>query len=45
MPISSQSLYMIWHERNDRDIGHRWLRQRLADAASDVFVTRGQPEP
>ena len=45
MPITSQSLYMIWHERNDRDIGHRWLRQRLADAASDVFVGRGRSDP
>lgn len=38
MPITSQSLYMIWHERNERDIGHRWLRQRLADAAKSLFA-------
>ena len=37
MPISSQPLYMIWHERNERDIGHRWLRQRLMGAARAVF--------
>jgi DNA-binding transcriptional LysR family regulator len=40
MPISSQSLYMIWHERNEREIGHRWLRQKLANAAKGLFERR-----
>lgn len=42
MPIAEQFHYMMWHERNDRDIGHIWLRRRLAEAARSVF---GVPAP
>lgn len=37
MQISSQSLYLIWHARNERGISHRWLRQKLVHAARSVF--------
>jgi DNA-binding transcriptional LysR family regulator len=35
--IAEQHLYMMWHERNQDDIGHRWLRQRVTAAAEAVF--------
>ncbi|WP_439576183.1 LysR family transcriptional regulator [Phreatobacter sp.] len=39
VPIAEQFHYMMWHERNDRDIGHQWLRQRLSEAAVGAFGT------
>ncbi len=29
MPISEQHFHMIWHEKNNDDPGHRWLRETL----------------
>jgi DNA-binding transcriptional LysR family regulator len=40
--IAEQHLYMMWHERNQDDIGHRWLRQHLTAAAQTTF---GEPPP
>jgi DNA-binding transcriptional LysR family regulator len=37
MPIAEQHLYMMWHERNQDDIGHAWLRQHLTAAAQATF--------
>jgi DNA-binding transcriptional LysR family regulator len=30
----------LWHPRNDRDAGHRWLREAVAEAARTVARTR-----
>lgn len=38
--IAEQHLYMMWHERNQDDIGHRWLRQRLSAATQATFGER-----
>jgi DNA-binding transcriptional LysR family regulator len=35
--IAEQHLYMMWHERNQDDIGHRWLRQLLTEAVQATF--------
>jgi len=37
MKIAEQHLYMMWHERNEDDIGHRWLRQHMTAAAQATF--------
>ena len=29
VPISEQHFHMIWHENNNDDPGHRWLRETL----------------
>jgi DNA-binding transcriptional LysR family regulator len=29
VPISDQSYHMIWHEKNNDDPGHKWLRETL----------------
>lgn len=29
VPISEQSYHMIWHEKNNDDPGHKWLRETL----------------
>ncbi len=29
LPLPEIELHLVWHERNDRDGGHSWLRETL----------------
>ena len=31
---------MVWHQRNERDSAHQWLRERLLEAAAQ-FIANG----
>lgn len=33
VPIAEQYAYLMWHERNTGDPGHKWLREQLIEAA------------
>ncbi len=33
VPMPAQHIYLMWHERNDDDPGHRWLREAIIQAA------------
>lgn len=33
VPISEQEYHMMWHEKNNEDPGHKWLRESLLVAA------------
>ena len=33
VPMPRQHVYLMWHERNDDDPGHRWLREAIVEAA------------
>ena len=39
VPIAEQYAYLMWHERNTGDPGHKWLRDQLIAAAA------AQPDP
>lgn len=32
IPLPGFTLSLVWHERDDHDPGHRWLRQRVVEA-------------
>jgi len=32
VPISEQEFHLMWHEKNNDDPGHRWLRENILDA-------------
>jgi DNA-binding transcriptional LysR family regulator len=34
LPIADFSVYLLWHERVQRDPGHQWLRERMARVAA-----------
>ncbi|MEP5732411.1 MAG: LysR family transcriptional regulator [Sulfitobacter sp.] len=33
-----QKIYMIWKKSKDRDVGHAWLRQKIADAYNEPMT-------
>jgi DNA-binding transcriptional LysR family regulator len=35
VPISEQHFHMIWHEKNNDDPGHTWLRETMMSALGD----------
>ena len=52
VPISEQHFHMIWHEKNNDDPGHKWLREILlrefgdeAAGAPPVRPQRGRKAP
>lgn len=42
VPIAEQYAYLMWHERNSIDPGHKWLRDRLIEAAARPQPTVGR---
>lgn len=41
VPPPEVTVSLLWHPRMDADPGHRWLRQRVRDACSDVLGNMG----
>ena len=40
VPISEQHFHLIWHEKNNDDPGHTWLRETLmSEFGSDATAT------
>ena len=35
MPVPPLRFLQVWHIRDDRDAGHRWMRALVAEAAGD----------
>lgn len=42
VPISEQSYHMIWHERNNDDPGHKWLRDALTRSFQGDLVSKSE---
>jgi len=36
VPFADQRMYLQWHERNEADPGHRWLREAMIEAAKET---------
>lgn len=36
LPLSGFSVHLVWHERDDADPGHRWLRRAMARASESA---------
>lgn len=36
LPLAPVTLYQIWHERSEKDAGHRWLRNELSRIAQQL---------
>jgi DNA-binding transcriptional LysR family regulator len=43
LPLPPYDLVQIWHERNQNDSAHRWVRQALFRAARQIPPLRGKP--
>ncbi|MGD5468147.1 hypothetical protein QUS59_22995, partial [Xanthomonas citri pv. citri] len=41
VPISEQHFHMIWHEKNNDDPGHSWLRETMMSALGNVASAAG----
>jgi DNA-binding transcriptional LysR family regulator len=42
LALPSVRFVLCWHERFKRDLGHRWLRERLFEAVRPLFDAQGQ---
>ena len=40
-PLVGLLVSMLWHQRNDRNSGHQWLRERVLEAAAPHMVDAG----
>jgi DNA-binding transcriptional LysR family regulator len=38
--LEPYQIAQLWHPRNDRDLGHRWLRESVATAAKAATRSR-----
>ncbi len=45
LPESSFTVEQVWHVRNDRDPGHRWLRNLIAEAGKAVLAATARRNP
>lgn len=36
LPLAKFTVHQVWHERHHNDLGHRWLRQLVAEAMRDA---------
>ncbi len=43
LDLSTKPLSLLWHERSERDPGHRWLREQIAGVTEEV--KRAHPTP
>lgn len=39
VPCPTMPMYMVWHQRHQQDLAHRWLRDQLQDVAQSVIPT------
>jgi DNA-binding transcriptional LysR family regulator len=42
LPIKTQpvSVYLAWHQRNDSDPAHKWLRQKIKETVNLIFTEK-----
>ena len=45
LPLVPLTARMFWHERNDHDPGHRWLRALVREIAVDAAPATGKLVP
>ena len=43
VPCPTMPMYMVWHQRHQQDLAHRWLRDQLQAVAQSVIPTTSPP--